>query len=86
MTKPNEPYQPIACETYSQYELAIMHRQPLRIAWRDDQGHHRLGTVMPKDLQTRDHEEFLLATSAQGEDLRIRLDYIVSSNVAQAVK
>lgn len=86
MTKHNDTYQPIACETYSQYELAIMHRESLRIAWRDDQGHSHLSTITPTDLQTKNHEEFLLATDQQGKALRIRLDRIVSSNVAQAVK
>jgi Rho-binding antiterminator len=85
MSDQNDSYQPIACETYSQYELAIMHRQPLRIAWRDDDGHHRLCSVTPTDLQTKNHEEFLLATTPEGEALRIRLDRILSSNVAQAV-
>ena len=31
-------YQPISCDLYSQYEVAVMHRTPLRVRWRDTDG------------------------------------------------
>lgn len=53
-----------------------MHRESLRLAWRDEQGEH-LATVHPLDLQTRDHQEFLLARVIDGGELELRLDRIL---------
>ena len=64
-------YQPIACDLYSQYELAVMHRTPLTLCWRglDGLGH----------LETCKGEEFLVLLNAAGERLRVRLDRILSA-------
>ncbi|MBZ0071845.1 MAG: hypothetical protein WCY26_05550 [Thiohalobacteraceae bacterium] len=72
-------YVPIDCGLYSEYELAIMHRQRLRIRWRDAQGMTHLETLLPRDLQTRSGEEFLIATTAARETLEIRLDRIAEA-------
>ncbi len=76
----SDDYRPIACEIYSGYELAIMHRQRLRVHWRDADGNHSLGTLMPLDLKTEpSKEEFLFVEDLDGRHFRIRLDRIVST-------
>lgn len=74
----DDTYQAISCADHSHYELWIMQRQILHMAWRDDPGREHVGTLQPKDLQTRDGEEFLIATSfSSGERIEIRLDRIL---------
>lgn len=74
----NQRYTPIDCDLYSEYELAIMHRQHLRVHWRDEHGADHLGVLLPLDLRTEPtKEEFLLARDIEGNALRIRLDRIV---------
>jgi Rho-binding antiterminator len=72
----DDKYTPIDCGVYSNYELAIMHRQKLRLSWHGDNGIDHLDTVAPKDLKTDNHEEFLIAESSSGDELQIRLDKI----------
>lgn len=69
-------YAPIPCALYSEYELAILHRKPLRLRWREDNVIHAR-VVLPLDLETRHHQEFLLGRAERGERLRIRLDRII---------
>jgi len=68
-------YQPISCGAYSELELAIMHRERLRLTWVDGNVIHD-EVLRPVDLQTRNHEEFLLCEDADGGELSIRLDRI----------
>lgn len=70
-------YRPIPCALYSQYEVAIMHREQLRLHWRDAEGLDHIDRVMPRDLQTRDHCEYLIAENGEGQELQIRLDRIL---------
>ena len=70
-------YSPIACEAYSELEVAILHKQWLRVAWKDAGGDH-VESLLPLDLETRNREEFLVAESQAGERLGIRLDYLKS--------
>ena len=72
-------YTPIDCGKYSEYELAIMHAQQLRISWREPDGQLHVAVITPTDLVTRDHEEFLLADDASGGSLELRLDYIIKT-------
>jgi Rho-binding antiterminator len=72
-------YIPIDCELYSQYELAIIRRQRLRVAWRDTTGNCYLQALLPVNLQTRDGAEFLLARTTRGKLLELRLDRIIAS-------
>lgn len=72
----HDPYVPIDCELYSRYELAILHRRTLRLVWRGEGGSTHLETVLPCDLQTRAHQEFLLAETLDGEPRCLRLDHI----------
>ena len=65
-------YTPISCEIYSRLELHIMHRDSLRMQWRD------VEPVQPYDLQTiKDSGEFLFARDGTGKDVKIRLDRII---------
>jgi Rho-binding antiterminator len=54
-----------------------MHKQGLRVAWRDPDGARHLERLLPIDLQTRDHAEYLIATTANGTLTEIRLDRIL---------
>src|SRR5690606_23484249 len=68
-------YRPISCDVYSELEVAILHRTPLRLAWRDgDIDHARV--VLPVDLETREHQEFLHGRLESGEPVTLRLDRI----------
>lgn len=69
-------YHPIPCETYAELEVAILHQVRLRVAWRSVNGAMHVQRLTPKDLNTRNHEEFLLAEDDNGEAVEIRLDRI----------
>ena len=68
-------YQPISCELYSEYELAIMHGNKIKLVWQEND-QTQIATITPLDLKTRDHQEFLVAEDHQRQPLEIRLDYI----------
>ncbi len=72
-------YIPISCASYSDYEVAILHRQTLRVRWRGPDGGEHIARLRPLDLQTKSGEEFLIAEDAHGESLRLRLDWIQSA-------
>lgn len=72
-------YTPIDCGLYSEYELAIMRKWKLRIGWRDAQGMSHVETILPRDLQTRQGEEFLIMETRDGRRLEIRLDQITEA-------
>ena len=81
--KDTDDYIPIACGLYSEYEVAIMHREILRLHWRDASGMDHIERVIPKDLQTRNHCEYLIAEACVGDGadnstLELRLDRIIS--------
>jgi len=69
------PYAPIPCARYSEYEVAILHRQKLRLRWHEDNVHYDQ-VVLPIDLKTIRHEEFLICRGSHNETLSIRLDRI----------
>lgn len=69
-------YTPVDCGLHSEYELAVMHRQTLRLTWRDNGGDLHTQAVLPADLRTRNHEEFLAVTGEDGAEQEIRLDRI----------
>ena len=70
-----DPYAPIACARYSEFEVAILHRQKLHLRWRENNVHYDQ-VVQPLDLKTTNHEEFLICRSKTGATLTIRLDHI----------
>lgn len=72
----NKPYEPISCALYSEYELAIIRGQSLRVSWRDGRGVTRVETLVPCNLRTRAHQEFMIACKLTGERHVLRLDRI----------
>lgn len=68
-------YRPISCDTYSRLELAIMHRERLRLTWRESNVTFAL-SVLPTDLETQAGAEFLHCVLPSGDRARIRLDHI----------
>lgn len=71
----SDSYAPIGCTRYSEYEVAILHRQKLHLRWREDNVFHDQ-VVLPVDLKTVNHEEFLICRGNTDQELRIRLDRI----------
>lgn len=69
------PYAPIACARYSEYEVAILHRQKLRLRWSENNVVYEQ-VVLPLDLKTEHHEEFLICRDDMGAPHTIRLDRI----------
>lgn len=68
-------YRPIPCALYSEYEVAILHRERLHLTWCADNVVYNQ-RVLPLDLRTRNREEFLICRTENGEPLEIRLDNI----------
>ena len=77
MSKDDNQYQPISCELYSEYELAIIQHKKIKLVWKEND-RHCIGLVMPLDLITEDHQEFLIAQDQHKQLLRVRLDHICS--------
>ena len=75
------PYRPIACERYSEYEVAILHHEKLHLRWSKDNVIFDQ-IVIPLDLKTEQHEEFLICRNRGGELHRIRLDRIQRMELA----
>jgi Rho-binding antiterminator len=68
-------YRPISCSVYSEYEVAILHREKLRLSWCSDNVIYNQ-VVLPLDLRTVHGEEFLICRIESGETCHIRLDHI----------
>lgn len=68
-------YKPISCASYDQYEIAIMHKQKLRLAWHEDNVVFDQ-IVTPLNLRTAQGKEFLILRTAEGEMREVRLDQI----------
>ena len=66
-------YQSIPCADYDRLELAILHRERLRLRWREG-GVEHLEWGQPLDLVTEKGAEFLVFRSLRGTTLRVRLD------------
>ena len=69
-------YKPVSCQVHSQLELHIMHRQTLRLQWREPTGVSYNLTITPVDIYTRDGQEFLRIVDEQGREKILRLDWI----------
>ena len=67
-------YTPISCEFYSSLEVAILHKQGMRVVWHDDNGVMRVENLLLLDLKTEDGAEYLHGRAQNGELMRIRLD------------
>lgn len=75
MNKDESQYQPISCELYSEFELAIMHGTKVKLVWQESE-QTNIATVTPIDLLTREHQEFLVAEDHHRQRLEVRLDHI----------
>lgn len=75
-------YTPIDCGLHSEYELAIMQQRKLRVSWTDPGGQAHVETLRPLDLITRQHEEFMVAETANQQRIELRLDYIIRAETA----
>ncbi|WP_024326618.1 transcriptional antiterminator, Rof [Thioalkalivibrio sp. AKL19] len=71
------PYTPIACERYSELELAIVRGQFLRTHWRRG-AMDRIAIVRPLDLRTRRGAEYLILRDTAGRRQWWRLDRLIS--------
>jgi Rho-binding antiterminator len=80
----NKPYQPIPCALYSEYELAIIRHQSLRVSWTDSSGATRVETLRPRNLRTRNHQEFMIARKLTGERHVLRLDRIQHAEIIES--
>ena len=69
-------YSPIDCALHSEYELYILRGTHLRIRWVQPDGRRHVEVLKPRDLRTRNHEEYLVAEQHDGQQLEIRLDRI----------
>jgi len=72
----NKSYQPIPCSLHDEYEIAIMRKKALSIQYFDDSGASLRDTVLAIDLLVKNKEEYLLAKTRDGKELRVRLDKI----------
>lgn len=86
MTEQDDPYVPVDCGLHSGYELAIMHKAALQLTWLDQYKQQHEERLMPLDLKTKDHKEYLIARSSSGEMHEIRLDKIKQSDVSEVIK
>jgi len=67
-----EPYSAISCQSHSELELIIMHKNLIQIEL--EQGKF---LINPYDIKTeKDKGEFLLAMDETGANMKIRLDHI----------
>jgi len=78
----DDSYTPIDCGVYSEYEVAILHKRPMRLHWQDDEGGDHTDNVTPRDLETADKREYLIAERDDGSELKVRLDRILKAAVA----
>lgn len=76
-------YHPISCALHGEYELAIMRQAQLELVYIDDQQSRQTVTVLPVDLETRQHAEYLLVKTQGDLNLRIRLDHILEMRMLQ---
>ena len=65
-----EDYRPVACDLHSEFELAAMHRDRLRVRWVGADGGDTEAVAAVVDLVTRRGAEYLLLEGG----LEIRLD------------
>ena len=76
-------YHPVSCALHSEYELAIIRQVQLELVYLDDQQSQHTVTVLPLDLETRQHAEYLLAKTREDLNMRIRLDHILEMRMLQ---
>lgn len=78
---PDTCYVPIHCDVHSQYELACLKRRPVHLTW-ISQNIVYDQVIVPIDVRTEAHAEYLIVRLASGEEKPIRLDHIRRMNPA----
>lgn len=68
-------YSPIACALWDEWELAILKKTEMAIAYLNDAGQKESVHAVPVDLITRDKAEFLII-ELDGDRKEIRLDQL----------
>ena len=76
----SDDYKPIDCGRHDQLELAIMHKDSLRVVWCDERNIKHVEVIRPKDLRVRDHVEYLVYDNAAGEH-QLRLDRLLQFDI-----
>lgn len=79
-----DDYTPVDCALYERYELAILRQDRLLVRWRDGAGLAHLEPLLPRDLETRNGVEFLIADGPKGASRRLRLDQILEVRPAES--
>ena len=77
----NDHYKPVSCEIHSEYELAIMRGQKLRIQWQTNTDERITEILKPQDIITHQEAEYLVAHDINGTDKKIRLDNIIEAHL-----
>ena len=75
-----DKYKPISCDLHSQYELWIMRREEIKLAWLDDNGVTHIERVKPVDVRAEMGNEYLYYEGASSLPQRIRLDHILKAH------
>jgi len=70
-------YRPVDCGLHSEFELAVLRRQPVRISWQSKDGQAHIEVLTPVDLLTRQHEEYLVLADENRQQHALRLDHIL---------
>lgn len=73
-------YIPVSCDLHSQYELAIMHKNKLKLTYKDNSTLLK-GVFLPLDVITKDKAEYLIAMTSENKKIQLRLDYISEMKV-----
>ncbi|HEY0721119.1 MAG TPA: transcriptional antiterminator, Rof [Gammaproteobacteria bacterium] len=81
----SDHYRPIDCNLHSQYELYIMHKELLRMAWLDEQGQEHIDLLTPKDMSTELGAEYMVCENGHHLQMKIRLDRIVRATPMKEV-
>lgn len=71
-------YVPIACIDHERLEFAVLKRQVLKLVWQDAEGSELTAQAIPTNVYTRDAAEWIEFSTADGQNQRIRLDFIRS--------
>ena len=69
-------YKPVDCGFHSELEVAIMHGSTLQVRYHQPGQPVQEQQIKPIDLQTRQHEEYLIFENQQGKRDELRLDYL----------
>ncbi len=72
-------YQPIACILHERLEFSVLRKMHLELQYVDQTGNCQ-ERVLPLDVVTREHAEWLIFKKENGEVAEIRLDFIVAFN------